>query len=56
MADVNALFQEVSKLSKADAKSLKEMLEAKMPKSEPKAKKGEDKKADSDAASEESAS
>lgn len=44
MADVNALFQEVSKLSKADAKSLKEMLDAKMPKSEPKAKKGDDKK------------
>ena len=52
MADVNALFQEVSNLSKADAKNLKEMLEAKLPKSEPKAKKGEKKQENSDTASE----
>ena len=42
MADLEALFNEVSKLSKAEAGQLKEMLQDKMPKSEPKAAKAEE--------------
>ena len=51
MADVKALFEELSKLTKDEAKTLKDMLAAKLPKSEPKPKK-DDKKAEESAAQE----
>lgn len=41
MADVNTLFNELVGLSKDDAKQLKEMLEEKLPKKEPRASKPE---------------